>query len=211
MNRLAILGASGHGKVVADIAECMGYSDIVFFDDDASKETCLGFPVVGDVKDFVNANTQDYFVAVGNARARQQITELLASHGIESVSLIHPSATVAKSTRIKPGTAVMAGAVVNPDVRIGCSCIINTGATIDHDSIIGDYCHISVGSHLAGTVVVGNRSWVGAGAVVSNNLTICQDCIIGAGAVVVKNISAPGSYVGVPAAAIHHHQKRSED
>ena len=32
MPKLAILGASGHGKVVADIAELNGY-DVVFFDD----------------------------------------------------------------------------------------------------------------------------------------------------------------------------------
>ncbi len=33
MSRLAVLGASGHGKVVADCAELVGWSDIVFFDD----------------------------------------------------------------------------------------------------------------------------------------------------------------------------------
>ena len=33
MNCLAILGASGHGKVVAEIAELQGWKKIVFFDD----------------------------------------------------------------------------------------------------------------------------------------------------------------------------------
>ena len=33
MNTLGIIGASGHGKVVAEIAKKMGYDEIVFFDD----------------------------------------------------------------------------------------------------------------------------------------------------------------------------------
>ncbi len=33
MKRLAILGASGHGKVVAEIAELCGWGKIHFFDD----------------------------------------------------------------------------------------------------------------------------------------------------------------------------------
>ncbi len=33
-NRLIIIGASGHGKVIADIAVKNGYEDIVFLDDD---------------------------------------------------------------------------------------------------------------------------------------------------------------------------------
>ena len=38
MNKLIIIGASGHGKVVADIAALNGYKDIVFLDDDESKD-----------------------------------------------------------------------------------------------------------------------------------------------------------------------------
>ena len=33
MEKLAILGASGHGKVVADIAQVCGWKSISFFDD----------------------------------------------------------------------------------------------------------------------------------------------------------------------------------
>lgn len=33
MRKLAILGAGGHGKVVADTAECCGWEEVFFFDD----------------------------------------------------------------------------------------------------------------------------------------------------------------------------------
>lgn len=39
-NRLIIIGASGHGKVVADIAKLNGYTNIAFLDDDSTKKEC---------------------------------------------------------------------------------------------------------------------------------------------------------------------------
>ena len=42
MKRLIIIGASGHGKVVCDIASLCGYSEILFLDDAPTAEFCLG-------------------------------------------------------------------------------------------------------------------------------------------------------------------------
>ena len=51
--KLVIIGASGHGKVIADIALKIGYEVIGFLDDaDTLQETC-GFPVLGKTKDIV--------------------------------------------------------------------------------------------------------------------------------------------------------------
>ena len=47
MRKLAIIGASGHGRVVADIARKNGYSEIVFLDDDENIHECGGYPVIG--------------------------------------------------------------------------------------------------------------------------------------------------------------------
>ena len=48
MNKLIIVGASGHGKVIADIAVRNGYTDIVFLDDDENIQECAGYPVIGN-------------------------------------------------------------------------------------------------------------------------------------------------------------------
>ncbi len=194
MRRLIIIGASGHGKVVADTAALCGYDDIVFLDDDENEKECAGWPVIGKSTE---APDGEVFVAVGNAESRKRLTQLY--NGRKFPILIHPSAVIAKSAEIGEGTVVMAGAVVNPDAKIGKGCIINTCSSVDHDCIVEDYCHISVGSHLSGTVTVGSMTWIGAGAVVSNNVTIVGDCLIGAGTVVIKDLTKPGTYVGVPA------------
>ena len=50
MSRLIIIGASGHGKVIADIAARCGYTDIAFLDDNPNIRECMGYPVIGKVK-----------------------------------------------------------------------------------------------------------------------------------------------------------------
>ena len=56
MKKLIIIGASGHGKVIADIAVKNGYDDIVFLDDNDRITECAGFPVVGKVKEAESMN-----------------------------------------------------------------------------------------------------------------------------------------------------------
>lgn len=194
MKKLVIIGASGHGKVIADIAVKNGYEDIVFLDDDENVKECAGLPVVGKTVE-ANGMDGDKIVAIGNPKIRERIQEELS--GV--ITLIHPDAVISRRVEIGVGTVIMAGAVINTDAVIGKSCIINTGSSVDHDCVLGDYVHVSVGSHLSGTVNVGKGTWVGAGAMVSNNVNICGDCMIGAGAVVIKDIDKPGTYIGVPA------------
>ena len=199
--KLLIIGASGHGKVIADIALSMGkYREIAFLDDDQSIKECMGFPVLGctqELDSFVVA--YEMIVAIGNAQIRQRIMNQIDAVNGTMATLIHPQAVISKFAKIGEGTVVMPGAVINADAVVGRGCIINTAATVDHECRISDYVHISVGAHLAGSVVIGERTWIGIGAVVSNNLAICADCMIGAGAVVVDGISVPGTYMGIPA------------
>lgn len=200
MNKeVIIIGASGHGKVVADIVRQSGDTVLGFLDDAAClPATICGFPVLGAVSDYRSYPDACFVIAIGNASVRRKIVEQLED--VQWYTAIHPTAVVSPmGTAIGEGTVVMANAVVNSCAQVGKHCILNTSAVVEHDNRIGDYAHISVGAKLAGTVTIGENTWVGIGAVVSNNLSVCPDCMIGAGAVVVKNIEEPGTYVGVPA------------
>lgn len=199
MNNLVIIGASGHGKVIADIAEKVGYTNIVFLDDNKALKTCGKYSVAGVRDDAMRYSSYDFIVGIGNTAIRKRIQEELIAKGLHIVTLIHPKTVIASDVSFGVGTVVMAGTIINPGSIVGNGCIINTGATVDHDNIIADYVHISIGSHLAGTVTVGTCTWIGAGAIVNNNVTICSNCMIGAGAVVINNIHESGTYVGVPA------------
>lgn len=196
MKKLIIIGASGHGKVISDIAKLNGYSDIVFLDDNPAITSCGDYPVVGKTA-LVETLEGDVVVGIGNAQIRKRIQEVIPEYRV--VSQIHPNAVIGSHVAIGRGTVVMAGAVINYGSIIGKGCIINTCASLDHDCVLGNYVHVAVGSHLCGTVSIGDNTWVGAGSTVSNNMSIIADCVIGAGAVVVKSISEAGVYVGVPA------------
>ena len=192
--KLSIIGASGHGKVVADVARLCGYNDIVFLDDDDNLNECAGWPVVGKCHE---APDGEVFVAIGNATIREKLMDQYRNR--KQPVLIHPSSVIAEDVEIVSGSVIMAGAVINLGAKVGKGCIVNTSSSIDHDCVIGDYCHISVGAHLCGTVIMGNSTWIGAGAIVSNNISICEHCVIGAGAVVIRDIKKQGTYVGLPA------------
>lgn len=202
--RLIILGAGGHGKVVADIARKAGkWENIAFLDDNSTVKESVGFEVIGKIDDATkHIADSDFFIALGNNALRGKLQNDLISKGAFITTLIHPSAVIGEDVEIGEGTVVVAGVVINFSVRVGRGCIINTNSSVDHDSIIGDFVHISPGVNIAGNVNVGKRCWVGIGSAVIHDVNLCDDCIIGAGAVVIKDIVEPGTYVGVPAGRI---------
>lgn len=196
MNRLIIVGASGHGKVVADIAKKNGYVDIVFLDNNVKISSCASYPVLGP-DTMISELEGDVFIAVGNAEVRRNLMSRNMDRHFPI--LVHPDAVIADDVEIGLGSVVMAGTVINSGTRIGNGVIINTSSSVDHDCSISDYCHIAVGAHICGTVQIGADTWIGAGVTVSNNVSICGGCTIGAGTVVIKDIKMNGTYIGVPA------------
>lgn len=199
---LAILGASGHGKVLADIAELTGWEKIVFFDDAwPEKKNNGAWQVIGDTQKLLD-NLKGYegvIVAIGNNKIRQKKLQELTSAGAEIITLIHPSATVSKYTLIGLGSVVVAGAVINPDCNIGSGVIINTCSSVGHDCTLGDAVHICPGARLAGGSEVNERAWIGVGSSVRQLIRIGSDAIVGAGAAVVQDVLPNITVVGVPA------------
>lgn len=202
MNRLAVLGASGHGKVVADTAECCGWRSVEFFDDAwPNLQTNGAWDVTGDTPSLLAQLNQfdGVIVAIGNNRLRQaKLMELQAADARLAI-LLHPDATVSRYARIGAGSVVFAGAVMNADAFLGMGGILNTGCSIDHDCVLGDAVHISPGACLAGGVRVGNQSWIGIGACVRQLIRIGERVVVGAGAAVVADVPDNLTVAGVPA------------
>ena len=205
MNRLAILGASGHGKVVADAAILAGWSAVDFYDDRWPAVSALGpWPVVGDTAALLAAaeRLEGAVVAIGANKVRIAKQEALVAAGVRVMTIAHPAATVSPHASIGAGCVLFAGAVVNAFATIGEASIINTGATVDHDCILAEGVHLSPGAHLGGTVRIGRASWIGIGAVVRHGIAIGAGVTVGAGAAVVDDIDDDLTVVGVPARPI---------
>ena len=205
MRRLAILGASGHGKVVADAAQLSGWDSIEFFDDAWPQCRVNGaWPVLGDsawLLDHLSEFT-GVVVAIGNNAVRRKKLEQLRQAGALLATIIHPSAVVSRHARIGAGSVIFATAVVNPFCEIGEGAILNTGCSVDHDSRLSDFVHVSPGARLAGGVTVGDESWIGIGACVRQMINIGERVVVAAGAAVINDISDNMTVAGVPARAL---------
>lgn len=205
--RLLVIGAGGHAKVVIDIAEVLGTWEIAAILADgpeASGRRVLGFPVVGrtdQITEFADRETR-FIVAIGSNVARERLQTASISAGLIAATLVHPSAVVARSAVLGEGSVVMAGAVVNSEAQIGRGVIINTGAIVDHDCRIGDYVHIAPGVRLCGSVSVGARALLGVGASATPGISVGRDCIVGAGSAVIRHVPDGARVAGVPARPI---------
>lgn len=191
MSKLIIYGASGHGKVVYDVAKSNGITDIIFYDDDYQKTKILN----QTIHHALPKNT-DIIIAVGNNQIRKKIALRLSS-SIFPV-LKSKTAIVSEFSTIEKGTVIFPGSVVNASCVIGQHVIINTNAVVEHDCVIDDFVHISPNATVCGTITIGEGTQVGAGATILPNLKIGKWCKIGAGAVVVHDIPDYSTVIGVP-------------
>lgn len=203
-------GAAGQAKVLRECLRNTPLNLAAIFDN--NPETKPPFPDVplyygrGGFESWI-ANRQSppgYLVAIGGDRGkdRLELHTYLDSFGLTPVTAIHPSAFVAASAQIAPGSQILALSAVCVEVTMGISCIINTGATVDHECRLGDGVHIAPGAHLAGCVEIGDMAMIGTGAVVLPHIKIGYGAVVGAGAVVIDDVPPMSVVVGNPARII---------
>lgn len=200
-NKVYLYGASGHAKVVMDIARLAYYEVPCLIDDNPQVNELAGLPVVHSAEGF-----SPVIVTIGDCSIRKRIVEKLGNR--EYLTVVHPNAVKAESVRLGFGTVVMAGAILNPYVTVGNHCIINTGSSLDHDVKVGDFVHIAPHCTICGECEVGDGTWVGAGTTIIQGIHVGNNCYIGAGSVVVKDIPDHSLCYGNPARII---KRRNSD
>lgn len=214
--RLVVVGAGGHGKVVAEIAYACGFWDTLEFVDDVIEGLIsrARWPITGTINSF-NESDPDcstrFILGIGDNETRVQVANKLLLGGHQTAGIVHPKAAVSQFCAVGDGTVIMAGATINIDATIGAMSILNSNCTVEHDCILGDGVHISPGARITGGASVGNCSWIGAGAVVVNQANIGKGCIVGAGSVVLDSVPDNTTVVGNPAREIKYTQHKFWD
>jgi len=197
---ILVYGASGHGKVVAEVVRSAGLYVAGFLDDGVAAGTpVLGALVLGGFDWLKTGPAHHLAPAIGGNAVRERVCARLLAGGHTLGTFVHRRAWVSPSAVLGPGTVVMAGAIINAEARLGAGVIVNTGAIVEHECVVGDYAHLSPGSALGGGARVGARTHVGLGASVLQLARIGDDCVVGAGAVVLKEVASGLTVAGVPA------------
>ena len=160
---ISIIGAGGHGLVVADILELNG--EIYRFYDDGNNS----YPPVADA-------VGPRIVAVGDNAVRRDLF-----NEVNAVNAIHPSAIIASTVKLGLGVMICAGVIINAYSEIGDNVILNTGCSIDHHCIIEDHVHIAPNATLCGNVEVWEGALVGANATIVPNSVVEDWCLVKAG------------------------------
>ncbi len=198
-NDLLVLGAGGHGLVVAEGARSAGWNVLGFRDDLKEPGTRVGdWEVIGSLRVSIPPHVA-VIVGIGDNRTRERISTEMAERGTPLATVIHPSAIISPSAHIGDGVFVGPRALIHTEAAVGWGAIVNSAAVVEHHNRIGCFSHVASGAVLAGGVAIGDRVLMGANATVKPGLHITSDCVIGAGSAVVRNIAQPGTYVGVPA------------
>lgn len=201
--RVVILGAGGHGRVVAETARLAGFEVLGFIDEDPTKRgsTALGIPVLGNITMIAShqSDGDGVLLGIGRNAIRMELMRRLLAGGQVLPTLVHPRAWVSPNATLGAASVVMANATVQTGCRIGAAVIVNTNASVDHDGVLSDGVHISPGAHLAGDVTVGEGTHIGIGASIIEGIHIGAGCLIAAGAVVVDHVPDGQRVAGVPA------------
>ncbi|MBU1228838.1 MAG: acetyltransferase [Proteobacteria bacterium] len=207
--KIVVMGASGHGQVVADVIfqmwakgremELVGFLD----DDEALQGTrVLGLPVLGRLADLPAQPHDCVILGIGDNASRARLFAELTQAGKRFATGIHPTAILAPDVVVSPGAVLCAGTVVNTGGRILENAILNTCASLDHHSVLERHCHVGPGAHLAGNVCVGEGALVGIGACAVPGVKIGAWSVVGAGSAVTRDVAQRATVGGVPAKAL---------
>jgi sugar O-acyltransferase (sialic acid O-acetyltransferase NeuD family) len=209
MRSIIIIGAGGHGCIVADALLAAGCDVLGFVDNDKSRvgETLLGLPILGDDSVLASIDRGNVEIAIGvggtgagnGLQIRDRIAEFHRHTGWTIAGVRHPQSIIAASANVADDAQIMARATIQPMARIGAGAIINTAAIVEHHCLVGANSHVSIGAILCGGVVIGQNVHVGAGSVVRQGVTVGDDVVIGAGAAVVSDQLHASIIMGVPA------------
>lgn len=201
-----VVGAGGHGIVVADALLAEGRTVLGFVDPALMGATVIpGLDVVGSDDSLDLQGGYDLVNGVGGTGAgagrelRRRVQARLEALGFRFTGVRHPTAIVSRHAVVGEGVQLMAGSVVQAGAQIGAGVIVNTGAVIEHGCRIGAFTHCASGAILCGDVQIGDGAHIGAGAVIRQGVRLEAGVVVGAGAAVLDAGSGEGMLVGVPA------------
>jgi sugar O-acyltransferase (sialic acid O-acetyltransferase NeuD family) len=201
IDRIYLIGAGGHARVVYDAARIAFPNAVIIITDDnpdLAGKSIFDTRVSGRPPDRYSDN-EAVHVAIGDNRIRFRKIEQLTATGAKLLTIKHPGATVSPFASVDVGCFLAAGSLVGPEAVLRQGVIVNHNAIVDHNCVVEAYSHVAPGAVLGGEVRIGKYALVGAGAVVLPGLKIGDGSVLGAGAILTRSLGEHILAVGIPA------------
>lgn len=204
--KVAILGAGGLGKAIAEAIRSRGEHEVAGFLDDRVRGRFCGAPILGKLatlRGLKRRGIGGIALALGDGflGLRQKLIAAIRSAGLEPVRAIHATAWVSPTARVGAGGYVGPLSVVHADARIGAFCAIWSGCVIEHDNRIGENAFLAPGVTTAGYAEIGRDAFLGAGTTVLR-CRIGRLATVGAASLVRNDVPARSIVMGVPARVV---------
>lgn len=211
VRKTVILGTGGNSIDVLDTLNAINaaegkvrYECVGFLDDNESiwGKLIHGVEVLGALGRAGDIADAWFINGIGSPNSFSKKAEILARTGLpldRFLTLVHPSASVSRMSRLGRGVIVFQNATVASNAMIGNHVVILPNSVVSHDDRIGDYTCIAGGVCISGNVTVGASCYLGTGSVIRDGLTIGEGCLVGMGSVVLGDVPAFSVVVGNPA------------
>lgn len=211
MKNLLIIGASGFGRDIYDMAkESIGYGTeftIKGFLDlnlDALKEYSY-YPQVISSEDDYEIGENDVFVcAIGDVKIKKKCTEKMLNRGAKFHTLIHKSALISSTSEIGEGCILASNVVVGSYAFIGNHCLLQSSAILGHDVKVGEYARIDCNVFFVGGVIVKDLVTIHTAAVINHDVILENNSNIGACSFVIKKVKEGTTVFGSPARVLKY-------
>lgn len=204
MDNIIIIGAGGFGREVYYWAKdtfsnqefkIKGFlsnnpRDLDNFDIDV--------PILEDANTYKIEEKDRFIFAIGDIDTKKRIVTNLKNQGAKFMTLIHPTAVVAKSAYIGEGVIICPFALVSSHVELQDFVMMNFYSSCGHDAKVGKYSILSPYATLNGFTILEPEAFLGTHATVIARKKVGYRSKVSANSVVMHDVPPHTLVYGVP-------------
>jgi sugar O-acyltransferase (sialic acid O-acetyltransferase NeuD family) len=202
--RILIVGAGGFGREVLQWARDAWpdaddrIAGFLSADANALEGLDCDHSVLGSPDGYQAAPGDRLLLAIGIPYVRRRVTELLLDRGAEFLTLIHPTAVVAASASIGPGSILCPFSVASDSCQVGRFVVMNYHSSLGHDATAGDFSVLSPYATLGGNAHIEDDVFLGLHASVGPGKTVGARSKVSANSAALSRTPPDSLVYGVP-------------
>jgi len=208
MYDIVIIGAGGFGREVylwaKDSFSKDQYRIKGFLDDNPRILDIYNMDVgvVGNLDNYKIENQDRFLFAIGDIDIKKHLITKLKEKGAKFLTLIHPTAIMANTTKIGEGVIICPFCLVSDNVLLEDFVMMNVYSSCGHDAKVGSYSILSPYATLNGFVILEDEVFLGTHTTVIPYKRVGYKSKVSANSVVMRDVPANKIVFGVPGKAI---------